>query len=636
MNFSNSYEIHMEAAGENSSRHVVYHKTINGQALPYREEAYYEVRFDESLSIEFSRPSAESALRFLLCNEVIYDVAVGRKRVRLPENYWFQHELGESTFVIEEMDPEEEIYRSIFEVHLRIVPSQETLHQYRVMTEDLVQVHAGLARDVVSRTVIRQSMLEGAGNRDLQPEPMLVQLREAYEALRDALAIIGRHPGNAIQTVIQPAHYKAGDRPTAGALYDLLSSSGTVLGPSGRPVKLGKAWLRRPRLTTDLEEHRHIASRLVLLAQLSETVARHCHQTATTLGNERQRWGKAPREDKTSVYESTYLPRVELLERLALEAEDMARAFLRLRNTYRFLREAGKPRLRLSPTPLFMGRAGYREAYRVLRRATGLSGLFVDGDSIKLHYRSLASMFEYWCFVKTINWLREHYGAPEQRDTFGVVGAVYRPTLEPGQFFCFRIDDTHRLKVTYEPSILPWRQAKGKHQRYGATLTANPLRPDIMVEFLHADHVVAAMVMDSKSTTRFSLQKIRDMSDYARQIFEVETGRQPIRRVFILHRDADSDYLSNVPPRSSRKLPPTTTVFGAAACVPESVNTVPRHIGGLLRSFITSCLAWSPDPQPSEGTAVSSEADGFPSPPTQADLYDAGEQSSVTDQTSIA
>ena len=164
---------------------------------------------------------------------------------------------------------------------------------------------------------------------------------------------------------------------------------------------------------------------------------------------------------------------------------------------------------------------------------------------------------------------------------------------------------THSLQVTYEPSILPWRQAKAEGLRYRCHAhEANPLRPDIFVEFLHGHEVVAAMVMDAKATTRFSMQKIREMSDYARQIFELPSGRQPVRRVYILHRDADSDYISNLPPRRPAQLPPTVEVFGAAACVPEKVNTVPPHIGRLLRSFIRCCLAWSPDAAPSDGTAV--------------------------------
>lgn len=604
MSSSSFYDIRLEAVSEDSSRRIVYQKLLDGLALPWRDEAYQDVRYNEAVTVELSRSSAEAALRGLLCNEVIFELAAGRKRLRLPENYWFLHELGDSTFSIEEMAPGESVFRTLFEVNLRIVPSPEALHQYKVMAEDLVQVHAGLARDVVSRTVVRQSTFAGDAVRELQPEPMIAQLREAHRVLKDAIATISRHPGRALQTVIEPSFYQAGDRPAASAVSRWLSSPGTVLGPEGRPVRLGKTIVRRPRLSTDLEEHRHLSARIDVLARLSGTVAAHCDQTAALLRHERWRWGDSPRDEQASVFQTTYLPRIELLQRLAGEARDLAVKFRTLRTQHPLLRTAGVPRGPLRPTPLFTGRVGYREAYSVLRQSAAISGLLVDSDSIKLHYRSLASMFEYWCFVKTINWLRERYGAPEPRDSFSVVGGIYRPTLEPGQFFQFRVDDTHSLQVTYEPSILPWRQAKAEGLRYGATLTANPLRPDILVEFLHGHEVVAAMVMDAKATTRFSMQKIREMSDYARQIFELPSGRQPVRRVFILHRDADSDYISNLPPRRPAQLPPTVEVFGAAACVPEKVNTVPPHIGRLLRSFIRCCLAWSPDAAPSDGTAV--------------------------------
>jgi hypothetical protein len=596
MSSSSFYDIRLEAVAEDGARRSVYQKVLDGLALPWRDEAYQEVRYNEAMTVELLRSSTAAPLRGLLCNEVIFELSAGRKRLRLPENYWFLHELGESTFTIEEMAPGESVFRCIFEVNLRIVPSPQALHQYKVMAEDLVQVHAGLARDVVSRTVVRRSTLEGDAVRELQPEPMIGQLREGYRVLKEALATIGRHPGSALQTVTRPTPYRSGDRPTAAALYGLLRGPGTILASDGTPVRLGKAVLRRPLMGTDIEEHRHIRVRLGALSRLAETVATHCDQTAALLRHERGRWGAAPREDRPSVFQTTYLPRIELLDRLSGEARSLSAQFRDLRRKHPFLRELRPPHGALAPTPLFTSRVGYREAYSVLRRSATISGLLVDSDSIKLHYRSLASMFEYWCFVKTINWLRERYGAPEPRDSFSVVGGIYRPTLEPGQFFQFQIDDTHTLRVTYEPSILPWRQAKTEGQRYGATLTANPLRPDIFVEFLCGDQVVAAMVMDAKATSRFSMQKIREMSDYARQIFEIPSGRQPVRRVFILHRDADFDYLSNLPPRRPTQLPPTIEVFGAAACVPEKVNTVPPHIGRLLRSFIRCCLTWSPDP----------------------------------------
>jgi hypothetical protein len=609
MSSSSFYDVRLEAVAEDASRRTVYQKVLDGLALPWRDETYQEVRYNEAITVEVQRSSTETALRGLLCNEVIFDLAAGRKRMRLSENQWFLHELGESTFIIEELVPGESAYRPIFEVNLRIIPSPEALHQYKVMAEDLVQVHAGLARDVVSRSVVRQSTFESASVRELQPEPMIAQLREAYDVLREALATIGRHPGSALQTVVQAAPCRAGERLGPGAVQSLLRSPGTVLSATGTPLRLGQAMLRRPVMATDLEEHRHIAARLIALGRLGDTVAAHCEQTAALLRHERSRWGDAPRGDQASVFQTTYLPRVELLERLKGEARALAGGFRALRGKHAFLRHVGTPHGPLAATPLFTGRVGYREAYSVIRRAAAISGLLVDSESIKLHYRSLASMFEYWCFVKTINWLRERYGAPEPRDSFSVVGGIYRPTLEPGQFFIFHIDDTHTLRVTYEPSILPWRQARSEGQRYGATLTANPLRPDILVEFLHGPEVLAAMVLDAKVTTRFSMQKIRDMSDYARQIFEVSSGRQPVRRVFILHRDADCDYLSNLPPRRPARLPPTVEVFGAVACVPEKVNTVPPHIGRLLRSFIHCCQAWSPDTTASDGTRMTEPVD---------------------------
>src|SRR5262249_13863303 len=137
------------------------------------------------------------------------------------------------------------------------------------------------------------------------------------------------------------------------------------------------------------------------------------------------------------------------------------------------------------------------------------------------------------------------------------------------------------------PEFYPWREARMRGDRYGASLTGNPLRPDILVEVQLPHRPPTLLILDAKSTDAFSAVKLRDMADYARQVFELSTGRQPIRQVFALHRGREERTLSNLPGYlRGRRIDRQAMVLGAAPCVPDRVGHTPPHLALIIDRFL--------------------------------------------------
>lgn len=335
----------------------------------------------------------------------------------------------------------------------------------------------------------------------------------------------------------------------------------------------------------DLPEHRHIAGAIRGLARWCRTIAKHCRTSAELIRHEELRWGG--RVGVQTVYEQRDLPRVKTLEELALQSDSLGGVFARMLSRHAFLSRAGRPRTPLTPTPAFMGRPAYADAYQTIREAQQRFCALVDGSVFATSLRSLASVFEYWCFLQITNALRSRFGTPQPRSVFQLVDGLYRPELMPGQSFRFTRNRNCHVTVTYEPEFMPWREAVHLGHAFGASLTSDPLRPDIVLEMNRPSHRPVMLILDAKSTASFSPRRFREMTDYARQIFDPTTGYQPVRQVFLLHRDASRPVFQNIPEYlAGRTVESGTSILGAVACNPADGGGVPNGLSLVLDGFL--------------------------------------------------
>jgi hypothetical protein len=581
MSTSSSFEIAVEGQqGE------VFHALVDALALAGSLPCARSIDARESFSVRVRRENRAARCRLKLGSETIGEMPPGAEELVTERTAWLYNEFGESSLALEqEIAPGRGRYETVFELDLQVVPRPEIVRDYRVMIEDAARVHEGLAHDVISRAAHRRGLARRSISR-LDPAGTLKHLERIAARLDAALRTIARQPCTTLDRSTAAARYRGGDRVDSCTIRSIARDTATRVTPAGQPLALGKVLLRRSSLSEDLAEHRHIAETIRNLAQRAIAVGRYCRHAAELLRAEEQQWG-ARREGETSVFAQRDLPRVEAFEDLEAEAQQVAGRLQGLVRTHRFLAQAGPPRTVFGPTPVFLGRPAYREVYQVLLDAVTPLGLLVDGGSIRLAYRNLATLYEYWCFLRTVGYLRDRFGASKSRGSFSVIDEIYRPELAPGQQFRFEAMENVVVVATYVPTFLPWKTAQARCKDFGATLTREPLRPDITIEVRRRGRVPVLMVLDAKSTEHFIPARFREMSDYSRQIVDFRTGYQPVRQVFLLHRDRQSHPLANVPGYlGGRQVPPDTLVLGAVPCIPEYVNSPSQGLHTVLDRFL--------------------------------------------------
>jgi hypothetical protein len=562
--------------------------------LPWSGTELLPIPAEQSFAITVHRSADASArLRLRLGDEVLAEIPPGRTTFETEQQAWLANEFGESRVLVEQeieqgLGEDSPAFVPLFELGLAVIPRPEVARDFRVMIEDVTAIHEGLAQDVINRSFVGKRFAGTAVTR-LHPEAVLQNFHELYHRLEKALAQIARQPSVMLDRSARVARYRGGDRVDASTLAHVARGSQTRLGPGGQIVSLDKVHVRVPIVSEDLPEHRHVAEGLRRLARSAEQLAQHCERSAELVTHEESRWGST-RSDRLSVFDQRYLPRVEMLTKLADTARNLGDQFLGLLRRHAFLAEAGSPRTPLGPTPVFLGRPAYREVYRALLEARRPLGALVDGHSIRIKYRNLATLYECWCFLRTVAYLRQRLGSPRGSADISLVDKIYRPDLKSGQSFCFPLTGGRNVVVTYEPDIYPWRQALRRGDRLGASLTGEPLRPDITIEVREQDAPGAILVLDAKSTDSFTVARFRDLTDYARLVFDPRTGRQPIRQVFLLHRSRGVAPVTNIPEYlQGREVAGDVNILGAVPCAPERVNQTPAGLAQVIERFLETC-----------------------------------------------
>lgn len=581
MSTSNSFEIRIDSdVGE------LFRAALDTLAALGSEPRALVLDARDPFSVHVRRENASLRWRLKLGAEVIGDLPPGVRELLTSRSAWLYNEFGESALVLEqEIAAGRGRFEVIFELNLRVIPRPEVVRDYKVMIEDAAQVHEGLAHDVLSRAKYRRGVGRQAIAR-LDPAGTLQELQRIGNRLAGALRNIARQPCTALDRSITFGHYRGGDRVDSATLASMARDGATRVSAAGQAIALGKVVLRRTTLSEDLPEHRHIAETIRSLAQRSLAVGRYCRQAAELLRAEELQWGSR-RDTEPSVFMQRDLPRVEVLEELAADAQRIAARLQQLVQSHHFLATAGPPRTVFGPTPVFLGRPAYREVYRLLLEAMTSLGLLVDHTSIRLAYRNLATLYEYWCYLRTVRYLREKFGPSKSRGSFTVIDEIYRPELAPGQQYRFEAGDELAVIVTYGPTFLPWKLARTRCRNFGATLTREPLRPDITLEIRRRGRLPVMMVLDAKSTEHFTPARFREMSDYSRQIVDPRTGYQPVKQVFLLHRDRSGHPVSNIPGYlSGQSIAPDTVVLGAVPCIPEYVNAATLGLHLVIERFL--------------------------------------------------
>lgn len=590
MTSSSSFEIALTANGEEVLR-----LERDRMRSPGDPDVALEVDASSQLALTVGRVDAARRLRVRLGFETLAAAGEGIALLRTQPAPWFLNEFGESLLAVEEEADSGEgaddeapfvpLFRILFQVRAR----PEVERDYRVMLEELERVHVALASDILGRTQVRRGF-GPAGVRPLHAPELVRELENAERRLAAALAVIARQPSTALARERRASRWRPGDR-TDSRLVAALAQAGVVPPNAGVPVRSAASLpvlrVQRAVSTTDIPEHRHLAEGLRALSRRAARVADRCRMTASTYRAAEARWGRRAGKEG-SVFEERDLPRARVMDELAGRSERLATAFAGLLARSDFLKEAGFPRTAFGPTPLFLNRPAYREAYEALRDVSGPLGLLVDTGRVEMSLRNLATLYEYWCFIRVVESLRTRFG-PAVGDHGQAIAEVYddiyRPDLLPGQTIEFDGGKLGRVAVRYEPDFLPVRDARAHGARFAASLTATALRPDIVVEVTRGSESWL-LLLDAKSTDAFTMEHLRSVADYLIQIHETGGGRQPARQLFLMHRDARARPACSLPGYLDGRTPGTEAlVKGAVPAVPAQVGGELPHIENVLGRF---------------------------------------------------
>lgn len=560
---------------------------IDSLELPYRPDSTIAINAASHVSFRIVKPKDFPRIRISLGREVICtQMDEGQTVLCTDARQWFFNEIGESLLLIEQENPETGVHETVARVTLRVNPRKQVLRDFEVIIDELTRIHEGLAYDVVSRGDIGRGFSNIAVSKFV-PAALLDQFDMLHDSLAGALLSISAQPSRILERTSVVGVYRAGDLISSGAVSAAVAMPENQFAANGEVVALRKARIRRTFLNEDIGEHRHIAHAIKGFTEKLLNVAVHFEEMAKQLYEDVERWGRKV-QGETSVFEQTSQPRIDVLEDQAKRARSIAARFSGLIASHTCLKNARKPRTPFGPTPIFCNRPAYREVYRILTEARKCFGVLIDGDSIRVSYRNLATLYEYWCFVKTVTVLRELYGAPAPDPEIRLIHGIYRPDLKPGQKFVFRPNDNTILTVSYEPDIYPWDESFLRSEAYGATLTRNPLRPDILLELARDGEPPVLMVLDAKSTDRLDPARLWQMSDYARQIIERDTMRQPVRHVFILHRD-ESRRICNIPRYfNGGSVNRDSMVIGAVPLIPKEGSSSSQTLRDIVEAFVAT------------------------------------------------
>ena len=558
--------------------------TVDLFRLPYQESIFFEINAQLEFYIEVVAPDTSHVMRIMIGNEDIATTPSLDKHIRSEFRSWFYDSFGESRISLKVgiEDSKRELFETIIQIPIAVIATPEVLSDYHEMISQLSSIHQGLAYDYLGKSFSRKTVIFSKSTL-FSPLAQIEQIELLFSRLESALDEISIQPSTILEKNIFHRYYRAGDRINHSSLLAICNSQNFIISPRGKVYNIGKIRVQKASISLDTPEHRHIANSIKNFIRVSKGIYSQCLTTSELIKREEAVWLNG---GATTAFKQRNLPRAKILEDLANRAKKLTGGFTRLLKRHSFLAEAKEPRTPLGLTPGFKGRPPYFETYKIIRNSLAGRGLLVDDGILTIAVKDLAVLFEYWCFLKTMEWMKANFGSPKPYAIFTLKDNIYLPELQPGQSFTFSINADTSAVLKYEPEFWPLREAKSRGDKYAASLTRNPLRPDITLELNYLEKPAQILILDAKSTSNFYTKKFQGVSDYARQIFEIGSDRQPVRQVFLLHRDRKFRSITNIPDYlEGRAIPRESSIIGAVETAPVVEGETPELLDKVLSNF---------------------------------------------------
>ncbi|MEK5340609.1 restriction endonuclease-like protein [Heyndrickxia coagulans] len=397
------------------------------------ENGIYQVIVVPRSSIELSFYHEHPLLR-----QAVTPVTLGNQTI-LMGNLQFQNEVGFTTFEIRSGD------EKLLEVTLEIFPTKlDYKNDYKKMLEEVSDEIYNLAFHFIRKTYLGTRLkLDGHPSRT----EFFRLISKHFVQFIQAIARIERQPHHELQKTYERARGDQLRKVDATVRNDLRKHSRTFIEvtngiPMGNRVVMPTKGLRIKRtLTVDTIENRYVKW---MMERLTHKLA----DLKSAVFAEDQKWNLVPDLDL-----------IEKIDRIARQLSG------KLRDP--FWQGIGK--LDRSVMSLVMQMApGYRDAYQIY--LTVSKGLMLQGKIYQMSVKDVATLYEYWTFLKLAQILGRKYRLVSQN-----VIQVNRDGL------FVNLDTNREAQRVYEHPVTG-EQIILTYQKYEGHLPTVPQKPDTMLQ----------------------------------------------------------------------------------------------------------------------------------------------------------
>jgi hypothetical protein len=472
---------------------------------------------------------------------------------------WFLDCYGMARVQVRPRAADQEPGAPVVEGLLRVYPEKLTLETYRALLSAVSRAHQHLALDVLSKTRVGVRFA-GGGPQEESHVAQFARIRELLRALLPALDRISRQPSRGLAVRREPRRFRPGAALDAGALRWLAARPDALTG-----LRAGRAApvlpLRLKETTLDIPEHRMLKGFLLWLRERLVYLRGRAAAQIDWLVSQKS-WRDRPPPGMASIWRQEDEPRIRELRRVSAEARSLERQLTALVEDHDFLAEARAGSSAPAPTQIFLNRPSYRAAYTTISGFLGRGRLVLDEGTVPMRLKSSAQLYEYYVFLSLLDALRRRAAPLDEPRLVRRTRDVFALDLAEGAEFRFAGRDVE-IALGYEKRF-PGRAAAderglllGRDEPHGRELV-----PDVTLELRRPGAAAPffGAVFDAKFTRRIGEARWSSLTDYPALIFELATGRQPFRQVWLVHPGADArPWCSLRSYLSGRVVPPLDT-----------------------------------------------------------------------------
>lgn len=358
-------------------------------------------------------------------------------------------------------------------ISLEVLPTKIAMHQDLPAMYKAIDVEYPLWRFSMQNATEQEA--SSSGDRTKFPLMWLAQFEQLRESLSQGLKIIANAPHNCLQ----PVHtYKQADK-IKGRIHHKLAEK--IRHDLNAEQFSQRYRVERKVLSVDTPENRFVKN----IVRQSKRILEQLH--SKLLAN-----NKKPDID---VFSDAYLTQVASWQ-----------APLQKMLKQPFMQEVGEYKDVSKTSLVLQQKTGYAAVYRIWQELKLYLNVFDNHATISA--RSIAQIYEVWCFITLRNLLVSELGFTElESDKATLIddGLERRFGRNSQGFYSFRRADNTRLKLWHEPSY--------GHKSEPLKIFTEKQRPDIVLEATFSDGTQAYWLFDAKYRIDAQTNKDGDTTD---------------------------------------------------------------------------------------------------------------------------